>query len=102
MYSSFLSWLKLKNANLWSVQYFYDNIVFAPFIFIEDPVDINGQRGLMKDGTGSPAKIAPSLSSQGQSSFSVLGKSNRIDPYFLITRVRMVIHMFFKQANPLS
>lgn len=49
----------------------------------------------MKDGTGSPAKIAPSLSSQGQSSFSVLGKSNRIDPYFLITRVRMVIHMFF-------
>lgn len=48
----------------------------------------------MKDGTGSPAKIAPSLSSQGQSSFSVLGKSNRIDPYFLITRVRMVIHRF--------
>ncbi|KAF8078454.1 hypothetical protein FPV67DRAFT_1557780 [Lyophyllum atratum] len=30
---------------------FYDNIVFAPFIFIEDPLDINGQRGLSAEAS---------------------------------------------------
>ena len=35
-----------------TLQCFYDNIVFAPFIFIEDPLDVNGQRGLLPEGLG--------------------------------------------------
>ncbi|EKM60968.1 uncharacterized protein PHACADRAFT_204113 [Phanerochaete carnosa HHB-10118-sp] len=66
---------------------FYDNTVFAPFIFIEDPLDINGQRGLLPEGptarrmstlTSSPG----SLSTGGS---TLLGKSNKVDPYYLIT-----------------
>ena len=56
------------------MQYFFDNIIFAPFIFIEDPLDVNGQRGFTQDNQGSLGS-------------GLLGKSNKIDPYYLITRV---------------
>ncbi|KAG8811794.1 hypothetical protein FRC17_002321 [Serendipita sp. 399] len=65
----------VKNTRLPGVQpeileYYYDNIVFAPFIFIEDPMDVNGQRGYTADSAASNS--------------SFLSKSNKIDPYYLI------------------
>ncbi|KAG8818004.1 hypothetical protein FRC18_000291 [Serendipita sp. 400] len=65
----------VKNTRLPGVQpeileYFFDNIVFAPFIFIEDPMDVNGQRGFTAD------------SATSNSSF--LSRSTKIDPYYLI------------------
>lgn len=69
-------------------QCFYDNIVFVPFIFIEDPLDVNGQRGLVPEPIsrrmsmiGSPPN-GPSANGS-----SLLGKGNKIDAYYLITRV---------------
>ncbi|KAL0580317.1 hypothetical protein V5O48_001734 [Marasmius crinis-equi] len=66
---------------------FYDNIVFAPFIFVEDPVDVNGQRGLVSDGTQSRISIGtstpPTVSGGGS---MILGKANnKVDPYYLIS-----------------
>ncbi|PVG04822.1 hypothetical protein CPB86DRAFT_721318 [Serendipita vermifera] len=68
----------IKNTRLPGVQpeildYFFDNITFAPFIFIEDPMDVNGQRGFSVDSASSTAS-------------TFLSKSNKIDPYYLITR----------------
>ena len=74
-------------------QCFYDNIVFAPFIFIEDPLDVNGQRGLAPDGTPSRRMSTFNASSPGgvNGSSSLLGKSSKIDPYYLITRVSVYL-----------
>ncbi|VDB86491.1 unnamed protein product [Peniophora sp. CBMAI 1063] len=64
---------------------FYDNIVFAPFIFIEDPLD----RGLASE---SSSRFLPGMTvSNGSapaangSSLTLIGKSNKVDPYYLIT-----------------
>lgn len=76
------------------LQCFYDNIVFAPFIFIEDPVDVNGQRSNSQEATGPPAftpvaglggpgGLSPAPGVGGSSMFGQL----KIDPYYLITRV---------------
>lgn len=62
---------------------FFDNITFAPFIFIEDPLDVNGQRTITP-----PALSAQSMSrtnTQTGSSSTLLSKGSKIDPYFLIT-----------------
>lgn len=67
-------------------QCFYDNIVFAPFIFIEDPLDVNGQRGLMPEAI-SRRMSTINAGSPGGSGSTLLGKNNKIDPYYLITRV---------------
>lgn len=67
-------------------QCFYDNTVFAPFIFIEDPLDINGQRGFTQDAktlTPTSGQMPPNANG----GLSLLGKANKVDPYFLITRV---------------
>ncbi|KAI0963448.1 hypothetical protein AcW1_000522 [Taiwanofungus camphoratus] len=67
---------------------FYDNICFAPFIFIEDPLDVNGQRGLMPESitTRRMSTFTPSTPGgiNGPAS-TLLGKGNKIDPYYLIT-----------------
>ena len=71
-------------------QCFYDNIVFAPFIFIEDPLDVNGQRGLLPEGSSSrrlSTLNVPSPGGGGSSGSTLLSKNNKIDPYYLITRV---------------
>ncbi|EIW86571.1 hypothetical protein CONPUDRAFT_161293 [Coniophora puteana RWD-64-598 SS2] len=64
------------------LDYFYDNIVFAPFIFIEDPLD----SGAAADGSisrsqtllngQSPSPVVPST--------ATLLSKNKIDPYYLI------------------
>lgn len=62
-----------KVLKLTNLKYFFDNIVFAPFIFIEDPVDVNGQRGFTADSATSTS--------------SFMSKANKIDPYYLISQV---------------
>ncbi|KAJ8084189.1 hypothetical protein PM082_002956 [Marasmius tenuissimus] len=67
---------------------FYDNIVFAPFIFVEDPVDVNGQRGLVTESTPSRLSIGnvASPSMTGGNGSTILGKgNNKVDPYYLIS-----------------
>ena len=72
-------------------QCFYDNIVFAPFIFIEDPLDVNGQRGLLPEAPSAARRMStlnmPSPGGGSSSGSTLLSKSNKIDPYYLITRV---------------
>ncbi|KAH9857871.1 hypothetical protein C2E23DRAFT_151726 [Lenzites betulinus] len=68
---------------------YYDNIVFAPFIFIEDPLDVNGQRGLVPEAISRRMSTlnAPSPGGLNTGSTStLLGKNNKIDPYYLIAR----------------
>ena len=65
-------------------QCFYDNIVFAPFIFIEDPVDINGQRGV-----SSEAMSSRPFARVSQGGPVALMRGNKIDPYYLIVNVRV-------------
>lgn len=66
------------------LDYFYDNIVFAPFIFVEDPVDVNGQHIFNVDGS----RGLPSGSSFSNANGStLLGKGNKVDPYYLISNV---------------
>ncbi|KAH7915398.1 hypothetical protein BJ138DRAFT_1055060 [Hygrophoropsis aurantiaca] len=59
---------------------FYDNIVFAPFIFIEDPLDNNGH--LFPERTSTSANLASPMSASGS---TLLGRPPKIDPYYLIT-----------------
>ncbi|KXN89874.1 Protein transport protein sec73 [Leucoagaricus sp. SymC.cos] len=82
----------IKNTSLSGVspeilEYFYDNIIFAPFIFIEDPLDFNGQRGLEPDSNrrSTVFRDVPSLNSGLVSTGSTLAmKTNKIDPYYMI------------------
>lgn len=72
------------------MQCFYDNILYTPFIFIEDPVDINGQRGLAGDAT-SP-RLSQNLNGSftpngGHSGASTPSKGGKVDPYYLISNV---------------
>lgn len=69
-------------ANITYFQYFFDNIVFAPFIFIEDPVDVNGQFGLTSDV--SRAAINSPTSATSSTTFKI---GNKVDPYYLIVNV---------------
>ena len=64
------------------LQYFFDNVVFAPFIFIEDPVDVNGQFGLPPDVTR--ATITSPTSVTSSTTFKI---GNKVDPYYLIVNV---------------
>ncbi|KAI9512795.1 hypothetical protein F5148DRAFT_645202 [Russula earlei] len=69
------------------LEYYYDNIVFAPFIFIEDPVDANLQR---RPDSG-PSRLLSGFPSQhyllgNGSTVTLLGKNNKIDPYYLIAK----------------
>ncbi|KAI0374264.1 hypothetical protein BV20DRAFT_935476, partial [Pilatotrama ljubarskyi] len=87
---------------------FYDNIVFAPFIFIEDPLDVNGQRGLVPDAMTRRMSTfnAPSPGGINAGTGStLLGKNNKIDPYYLITRnllddLRIDVHSLIPAESP--
>jgi hypothetical protein len=67
-------------------QCFFDNIVFAPFIFIEDPLDFSGQSGLpdvmQTLAVNSPTSALSNSNTPG--SFKI---GNKVDPYYLITNV---------------
>ena len=74
-------------------QCFYDNIVFAPFIFIEDPLD----RGLASESSsrfipgipGMTVSNGSAPATSNGSSLTLIGKSNKVDPYYLITNVNI-------------
>ncbi|KIM48047.1 hypothetical protein M413DRAFT_219231 [Hebeloma cylindrosporum] len=75
------AFLTLYNLNL---QCFFDNIVFAPFIFIEDPVDFNGQPGLIPDVTRSMTVTASTSVLPISNAVASFKMGNKIDPYYLI------------------
>ncbi|KAK0198688.1 hypothetical protein F5146DRAFT_1131651 [Armillaria mellea] len=82
---------------------FYDNIVFAPFIFVEDPLDINGQRGFVSEGS----RINASVSATGSngSGSGLLGKGNKVDPYYLISNnllgaLRVDVERYIPSSHP--
>ncbi|KAH7883737.1 hypothetical protein F5I97DRAFT_1578059 [Phlebopus sp. FC_14] len=62
---------------------FYDNIVFAPFIYIEDPLDANG--GGNHDGGSARPSTSSGLPSPMAQPGNVLLSKPKIDPYYLIT-----------------
>ncbi|KDR85154.1 hypothetical protein GALMADRAFT_233811 [Galerina marginata CBS 339.88] len=79
---------------------FFDNIVFAPFIFIEDPMDFNGQPGLLPDVTRSMTINTPT-SAMSPSAFK------KVDPYYLITNhllepLRVDVNAYISLENPFS
>ena len=73
-------------------QCFFDNTVFAPFIFIEDPdyVPVKSHLGesISRFNTGSSSLPSSSVLASGSS--NLLSKSNKVDPYYLITQVSYV------------
>ncbi|KAL6299012.1 hypothetical protein BKA93DRAFT_743112 [Sparassis latifolia] len=86
---------------------FYDNIVFAPFIFIEDPLDVNGQRGLIPEAARRTSTLNTSSPGGHNSSSStvLLGKNSKIDPYYLIARnllddLRINVHSLVPVESP--
>ncbi|KAF8508127.1 hypothetical protein JB92DRAFT_2733475 [Gautieria morchelliformis] len=86
---------------------FFDNIIFAPFIFIEDPMDAKGH---LHDGGSRLNSInGPITSSSGvvnnAGGSTILGKANKIDPYYLITQnllgpLRPEVHLHIPKLNP--
>ncbi|KAF8269365.1 hypothetical protein EI94DRAFT_1660214 [Lactarius quietus] len=90
------------------LEYYYDNIVFAPFIFVEDPLEVN----LQHNSDGGPSRllsgVPPQHSLPGNgSSVNLLGKSNKIDPYYLIAKnrlgpLRVNIEEYIPLENPYS
>ncbi|KAK0465410.1 uncharacterized protein EV420DRAFT_1514239 [Desarmillaria tabescens] len=84
---------------------FYDNIVFAPFIFVEDPLDINGQRGFVSEG--SRINLSVSGTSPNGSGSGILGKGNKVDPYYLISNnllgaLRVDVERYIPASHPYS
>jgi len=74
------------------LKYFYDNIVFAPFIFIEDPLDFDIQPVLT---TENAFAVLPTANGQpvgaNNSGTTLLGKPSKVDPYYLIAHVRSLV-----------
>lgn len=94
---------KLPGVSSEVLDCFYDNIVFAPFIFVEDPLDINGQRGFVSEGS----RINASVSSSGfnGSGSGLLGKGNKVDPYYLISNnllgaLRVDVERYIPSTHP--
>ncbi|KAJ6627238.1 hypothetical protein B0H10DRAFT_1996195 [Mycena sp. CBHHK59/15] len=102
----------VKNTRLPGVAHevldcFYDNIVFTPFIHLEDPLDVNGQRGLVTDGATNRAVPSPLAASTSGSGTTLLGKVNKVDPYYLITNnllgpLRVNVDAYVPRENPYS
>lgn len=103
----------IKNTRLSGVpsevlECFYDNIVFAPFIFIEDPLDVNSQRCLSSETqnkNSSPPK--PSALSSNGPTHPLLSRGSKIDPYFLITKglldpLRVNVEAYVPTQSPYS
>ncbi|KAH7921801.1 hypothetical protein BV22DRAFT_704425 [Leucogyrophana mollusca] len=95
----------LKNTSLPGVipevlDCFYDNIVFAPFIFIEDPLDVSGHPPTERIST-SGSLVSPMTTSGS----TLLGRPSKIDPYYLITHnhldsLRVDVESLVPAENP--
>ncbi|KAF7310669.1 Sec7 domain protein [Mycena chlorophos] len=85
---------------------FYDNIVVTPFIFVEDPLDVDGQRAAAVTPTRTLSFGNP-LASSTSSSGSLLGKTNKLDVYYLIANnlldpLRVDVDSLVPRENPFS
>ncbi|KAH9064153.1 hypothetical protein EDB87DRAFT_1804426 [Lactarius vividus] len=90
------------------LEYYYDNIVFAPFIFVEDPLEVNLQR----NSDGGSSRLLSTIPHQHSlpgngSSVTLLGKNNKIDPYYLIAKnllgpLRVDVEEYIPLENPYS
>ncbi|KAF8167944.1 hypothetical protein B0H34DRAFT_683719 [Crassisporium funariophilum] len=85
---------------------FFDNIVFAPFIFIEDPIDVNGQPGLIPDVAWSMSLSTPTsaMSTSTNATFKI---GNKVDPYYLIVNnllgpLRVDVETYIPLENPFT
>jgi hypothetical protein len=75
-------------------QYFFDNIVFAPFIYIEDSEDVDGSHAVPAELTrmssfGPPSVAMGTAMTPGGS--VIIAKGPKIDPYYLIARVCAIL-----------
>ncbi|PFH54626.1 hypothetical protein AMATHDRAFT_177 [Amanita thiersii Skay4041] len=99
----------VKNTKLPGVapevlEYFYDNIVFAPFIFIEDPLQGYDQHISHTDKTTSwlfPHHTPPATNGVG----GTILKGHKIDPYYLIVHnllspLRVDVHSYVPSEDP--
>ncbi|KAF9478033.1 hypothetical protein BDN70DRAFT_809626 [Pholiota conissans] len=75
---------KLPGIYIEVLDCFFDNIVFAPFIFIEDPLDSNGQSSLV-DGMRTLAANTPTSALSSSAVPGTFKMGNKVDPYYLIT-----------------
>lgn len=96
---------KLPGVPVEVLECFYDNIVFAPFIFIEDPVDIDGRTNPDPSSRMIASVSSPSLTLNGNAGAFLKGA--KIDPYYLIVNnslapLRIDVHLFIPQENPYS
>lgn len=72
--------------------------MFAPFIFIEDPLDVNGQRGLVQERSSSRGLTAASgalATDANGSGATILSKGSKVDPYYIIARVSKHIYNLY-------
>lgn len=64
--------------------------MFAPFIFVEDPLEVNLQRNIACGPSRLLSGFAPqhshTLPASG-STVTLLGKANKVDPYYMIANV---------------
>ncbi|KAI0321717.1 hypothetical protein OF83DRAFT_1050859 [Amylostereum chailletii] len=87
---------------------FYDNTIFAPFIFIEeDQLEAAVQRGLQPETPSRPSTGLGAPTGMAASSISILTRSNKVDPYYLITKnlldpLRVNIETYVPLENPYS
>ena len=66
--------------------------MFAPFIFVEDPVEANLQRNLDSVPGRSLSSVpcaALFCQENGGSTVTLLGKTDKIDPYYLIVKASL-------------
>ncbi|CAK5279968.1 unnamed protein product [Mycena citricolor] len=96
---------KLPGIHAEVLDCFYDNIVVTPFIFIEDPLDVNGQRGILSDGTPTRSHSMGHPLSVSSSGSLLLSKSNKVDPYYLIANnllgpLRVDVESYIPRENP--
>ncbi|EDR15667.1 sec7 domain belongs to guanine nucleotide exchange factors [Laccaria bicolor S238N-H82] len=102
----------VKNTRLLGVppevlECFYDNIVFAPFIFIEDPLDVNSQRCLSSETQSKNSSPPKPLASSSNVPTPLLSRGSKIDPYFLITKglldpLRVNVEAYVPNQSPYS
>ncbi|KAI6132701.1 hypothetical protein EV401DRAFT_1915771 [Pisolithus croceorrhizus] len=86
---------------------FYDNVVFAPFIFIEDPLD-SGTNGIRRSNGGNTRPCTPAtLPSPLTAAATPLLSKAKIDPYYLIInnlldQLRVKVEEYVPTENPFS
>ncbi|KAL4069536.1 hypothetical protein J3A83DRAFT_4163569 [Scleroderma citrinum] len=83
---------------------FYDNIVFAPFVFIEDPMDSGGGVNANSEGLTRPSTPVAHSSPLTTTGNTLLSKP-KIDPYYLIMnnlldQLRVNVEEYIPMENP--